>query len=169
MPLNMANSIASMASGQLGLRGDSSRFLVIFDYGEYDLGSWSRVGGLEVNYDMVEYRVGDSNQVWSVPGLTKYSKITLSRATGVDSAAVQKWLAETARKPKVFSGCIQLQSVFGIPLCEWTLKSFVPIGWKIAEMDSKAATVVTETLSLAHTGFLKDDLKFGTRKGGLRS
>ncbi len=168
MPLNMANSIASMASGQLGLRGDSSRFLVIFDDGKYDLGSWSRVGGLEVTYDSVEYRVGDSNQVWTVPGITKYKQITLSRATGPDSGLVQDWLAETSRHPKVFSGCIQLQTVVGIPLVEWTLKSFVPVGWKIAEMESKASTVVTETLTLAHTGFLSDDLKFGTGKGGLR-
>ena len=46
MPLNMANSIAGMASGLLGLHGDSSRFLVVFDDGKYDLGSWSKVGGL---------------------------------------------------------------------------------------------------------------------------
>ena len=106
--------------------------------------------------------------MWTIPGLTKYAKITLSRATGPDSRLVQEWLAETSRHPKVFSGCIQLQSIVGLPLCEWTIKNFVPCSWKIAEMDSKAATVVTETLQLAHTGFLSDDLEFGTGKGGLR-
>lgn len=168
MPLNLANSMASLVTGQLGLRGDSSRFLVIFDDSEYDLGSWSRVSGLGVQYDTVEYRCGDSNQVWTAPGIAKYSKISLSRATGLDSGKVQEWLSKTSRQPQVFSGKIQLQSVIGLPICEWTLKSFVPCGWKIADLDSKAQTVVTETLDLAHTGFLEDDLRFETKAGGLR-
>jgi phage tail-like protein len=166
MPLNMANSLASMAAGQLGLRGDSSRFLVIFDDGKYDLGSWAKVSGLQVSYEMAEYRCGDSNQVWKMPGNTKYSNITLSRATSIDSYLVQEWLAETSREPQVFSGCIQLQTIVGIPLCEWTLKSFVPCGWKITDVESKAATVVMESLELAHTGFLNDDLKLPGKPGG---
>jgi phage tail-like protein len=161
MPLNMGNSIASMAAGQLGLRGDSSRFLVIFDDSDYDLGSWARVSGLEVSYELAEYRCGDSNQIWTMPGNAKYSRITLSRATGIDSYVVQEWLAEAARKPRVFSGCIQLQSIVGLPICEWTLRSFVPAAWKIADVESKAQTVVMEMLTLAHTGFLDDDFKRG--------
>jgi hypothetical protein len=31
----------------------------------------------------------------------------------------------------------------------------------VADLDSKAATVVIETLDLAHTGFLEDDVKLG--------
>jgi phage tail-like protein len=167
MPLNMANSVSSMASGLLGLRGDSSRFIVVFDSGKYDLGSWSKVSGLTVSSDPIEYRVGDTNQIWSVPGITKYNKISLSRATTIDSGVVQQWLAETAKKPQVYSGCIQLHSSLGIPICEWVLKAFVPCGWKIADMESKASTIVMETLDLAHRGFLPDDLKLGGPGGGL--
>lgn len=157
MPLNVGNSLASMAAGQLGLRGDSSRFLVIFDDAEYDLGSWSRVGGLGVTWDLVEYRSGDTNQIWAMPGNAKYSKLSLSRATSMDSSKVQQWLVETNRNPRVFSGCIQLQTIVGLPLVQWDLKQFIPVGWKIADVESKAATVVMETLDLAHTGFLADD------------
>lgn len=166
MPLNMGNSLASMAAGQLGLRGDSSRFVVIFDDDKYDLGSWARVSGLQVTYEMAEYRCGDSNQVWKMPGAAKYSNITLTRSTSIDSHLVQEWLAETSREPQVFSGCIQLQTIVGVPLCEWTLKSFVPCGWKIADVESKAATVVMESLELAHTGFLADDLRLPRTRGG---
>lgn len=153
-----ARSIGSLVAGEFNLRGDSSKFLVVFDDGDYDLGSWSKVGGLNVTWDTLEYRTGDSNQVWTVPGSPKYSKISLSRATCPDSSFVQEWLAETSRKPKLFSGCIKLLSWTGIPLCEWPLKTFVPIGWKLADVETKAATVVMETLDLAHTGFLDDDL-----------
>lgn len=161
-----ARSMGSLVAGEFNLRGDSSKFLVVFDDGDYDLGSWSRVSGLNVSWDAVEYRTGDSNQVWTVPGTVKYSKLSLSRATCPDSRLVQRWLAETSKQPKVFSGCIKLLSWSGAPLCEWALKSFVPIGWKIADFETKAATVVVETLDIAHTGFLDDDLKLdGSGKG----
>lgn len=161
MPLNMANSVSSLAAGLLGLRGDSSRFLVVFDSGQYDLGSWSKVSGLSVSCDNIEYRTGNSNQVWTVPGMTKYTKISLSRATTMDSSVVQDWLVETSKNPKIYSGCIQLHSALGIPICKWVIKGFFPVGWKIADMDSKASTLVTETLDIAHRGFLPDDLRLG--------
>ena len=158
-----ARSLSSLVAGEFNLRGDSSKFLVVFDDGDYDLGSWSRVSGLNVTWDVLEHRTGDSNQVWTVPGAARYSKISLSRATCPDSSFVQDWLAETSKQPKLFSGCIKLLSWTGVPLCEWTLKSFVPIGWKLADVETKAATVVMETLDLAHTGFLADDLRLGSR------
>jgi len=153
--------LSSLAAGQFNLRGDSSKFLVVIDDGDYDLGSWSRVSGLNVQWDVMEYRAGDTTAIQTAPGLRKYSKISLSRATCVDSMAVQEWLANTAKTPQLYSGCIKLLSWAGAPLCEWRLKAFVPIGWKIADFETKAATVVMETLDIAHTGFLDDDKKFG--------
>ncbi len=159
-------SLSSLIAGEFNLRGDSSKFLVVFDDGEHDLGAWSKVSGLSVQWDMLEYRRGESTGVWTAPGLPKYQKISLSRATCPDSQLVQTWLGETAKQPKVFSGSIKLLSWAGLPLCEWNLKAFVPIGWKIADFDTKAATVVVETLDLAHSGFLDDDLKFPAPASG---
>ncbi len=161
MGLNGARSIASLAAGMFNMRGDSSRFVVIFDNSDYDLGAWSKVSGLNVSWDACEYRNGDDNDLWSAPGRPKYGKISLTRATCPDSMTVQEWLAETSKKPKAFSGSIKLLSWIGIPLVEWELKSFYPIGWKINDFETKAATVVLETLDLAHTGFLDDDQSLG--------
>jgi phage tail-like protein len=156
-----ARSVSSLIAGQFNLRGDSSRFLVVIDDSKYDLGAWSRVSGLAVTWDAMEYRVGDSTYLWSAPGVRKFSKISLSRATCPDSSLVQEWLAETVKKPKLYSGCIKLLDWAGLPLCEWRLTSFVPVGWKIADFETKAATIVMETLDLAHTGFLDDDVSLG--------
>jgi phage tail-like protein len=156
-----ARSLSSLAAGAFNLRGDSSKFLVVFDDSDYDLGAWSKASGLSVSWDSLEYRSGDSNDVWAVPGQPKYSKVSLSRATCPDTGFVQEWLAETRKKPKVFSGSIKLMTWIGLPLCEWTLKEFFPVGWKIADLDSKAATIVMETLEIAHTGFLDDDVEGG--------
>lgn len=152
-------SLLSMAQGTFDLRGESSKFVVQFDDSSYDLGAWSKVSGLGVKWDPIEYRTGNFSRAWSGPGVAKYSTISLSRATCFDSQAVQDWLAETTREPKVFSGAIKLLTPIGIALCEWTLEQFIPIGWKLADLDSKAATVVVETLELAHNGFLHDHFK----------
>lgn len=155
-----ARTVSSLVAGEFNLRGDSSKFLVVIDDGNYDLGSWSKVTGLNVTWDTLEYRVGDRTSIWTAPGQRKFGKISLSRATGMDSAAVQDWLADTARTPKAYSGCIKLLTWAGVPLCEWRMHTFVPIGWKIADFETKAATVVIETLDLAHCGFLADDIHF---------
>lgn len=171
MPLNGARSLASLASGMFNMRGDSSRFLVVFDNADYDLGSWSKVTGLNVSWDACEYRAGDRTEIWTTRGATKYGKVSLSRATCPDSATVQDWLAETSKAPRPFSGSIQLLSWLGVPLVKWDLKAFYPSGWRIADFETKAATVVLETLDLTHTGFLSDDVRLGAssapRAGGL--
>lgn len=159
MALNGARSIASLAAGMFNMRGDSSKFLVVFDNSTYDLGAWSKVSGLSVSWDACEYRNGDTKEIWTAPGLPKYSKLSLSRATCPDSMTVQEWLADTSKNPKPFSGNVQLLSWVGIPLVEWSFKRLFPVGWKIADFETKAATVVIETLDLAHTGFLNDDVK----------
>lgn len=153
-------SLGSMVAGELNLRGDSSRFLVVIDDSDYDLGFWSKVAGLGVTWDQLDYRSGESTALWTLAGRPKYKPISLSRATCPDSRVVQKWLAKTSKTPKVFSGSIKLLTWAGVPLCEWTLKEFVPIAWRLGDFESKQATVVMETLELAHTGFLDDDMKF---------
>jgi len=47
----------------------------------HDLGSWAKVDGLDVSWDIAEYRAGDGgNYRWYFPGNTKYSNIKLARA-----------------------------------------------------------------------------------------
>ena len=51
----------------------ANRFTVKVDApGEIDLGSWAKVDGLDVTFDVVEYRAGDAwNSRWYCPGATK--------------------------------------------------------------------------------------------------
>ena len=51
--------------------GMANRFTVVIDNGDYDLGSWSQVDGLDVKWDMAEYRAGDGgNDRWYFPANT---------------------------------------------------------------------------------------------------
>jgi phage tail-like protein len=135
-------------------------FVVQIDNTTYDLGSWSRATGLSVTWDKLEHREGNlGNYVLYLPGKTTYEPITLSRAAGAQSATVQRWLAQTSRNPQPLSGTIQLISpADGTPVVEWRLTEFFPIGWQIESFDPAASKPAVETLKIAHTGFLSDDL-----------
>jgi phage tail-like protein len=160
-PLGIAEQAGSTA-GSLTV-GMTHRYSVLIDNVAYHLGGWSRVTGLSVSWQQVEHRVGDrGNQVWLYPGATRYEPITLSRAAGPYSRVVQHWLTQTSKQPQPQSGTIQLVDFAGIPMVQWRLSEFFPIGWSVDSFDAAGAKPAIETLKLAHTGFLDDDLNSST-------
>ena len=80
------------------LLGMVMRFTVTVD--GQSLSSWSKASGLEVTWDLVEYRAGDNdNDRWIFPGLAKYPTVKLERAANeADSALVRTWLNNTSFK-----------------------------------------------------------------------
>lgn len=139
--------------------GMGHRYSVQIDHSLYDLGTWSKVSGLTVSWSPCEYRTGDEgNQVYILPGATKYEPIQLSRAACIQSRIVQQWLVATSRQPMPQSGTIQLVDFIGLPIVEWRLNEFVPVGWSIGEFDASTGRAAIETLKLAHSGFLPDQM-----------
>jgi phage tail-like protein len=135
----------------------SHRFVVSIDHSTYNLGTWSRVSGLQVSWNPCEYRVGNKgNQFWILPGTTKYQNIKLSRAACADSQTVQNWLAETSLNPTPLCGAIQLLGFGGTAVITWSLNEFFPVAWSIVDLDAGQGKPAIETLELAHTGFLDD-------------
>jgi|SRR5215469_5211908 len=139
--------------------GMGHHFSVVIDNPAFDLGTWSRASGLQVSWNICEYRVGDQgNQYWLIPGTTKYSNIKLSRAACVESNIVQMWLAQTSNNPTPLSGAISLVAMGGlVPLVTWKLNEFFPIGWSITDFDAEQGRAAIETLELVHGGFLFDE------------
>jgi phage tail-like protein len=137
--------------------GMSHHYAVLIDNVKYHFGDWSRASGLSVTWQQLEHREGENgNDVVYLPGATKYEPITLSRAAGPYSRMVQHWLSETSRSPQPQSGTIQLVNFLGLPMVQWRLSEFFPIGWSIESFDAAGAKPAIETLKLAHTGFLED-------------
>jgi phage tail-like protein len=134
-------------------------FVVSIDDPVYDLGTWSRASGLQVSWNICEYRVGDQgNKSWVIPGTTKYSNIKLSRAACIDSNDVQMWLAQTSTNPTPLSGAITLVLTTGlIPIVRWRLDEFFPVAWSITDFDADQGKPAIETLEITHGGFLFDD------------
>ena len=146
-------------AGGTPMVGMNHRYTVLIDNFAFDVGDWSRVTGLSVSWQQIEYRVGEhGNQLWIYPGTTRYEPITLSRAAGSYSHIVKSWLAQTSNNPQPQSGTIQLVDYLGTPLVQWRLNEFFPIAWSVETFDASGAKPVIETLKLAHTGFLEDDV-----------
>lgn len=147
---------ASMESLTIGM---SHHYAVLIDNVRYHFGDWSRASGLSVSWKQLEHRQEASgNYVQYLPGMTTYEPITLSRAAGPYSRVVQYWLSQTSKNPQPQSGTIQLVNFIGTPIVQWRLTEFFPIGWSIESFDAAGAKPAVETLKLAHTGFLDDNV-----------
>jgi len=143
--------------------GLGNRFKVtVVSPGKWELGSWAKADGLDVTWEVPEYRMGDGwNQRLFFPANTKYSTVKLTRAADSnDSPKVRQWLETNAKKH-------DLQSVIKVELCDsqgakvldWELKNIVIKKWQVTSMDAGSSSVAIETLEIDHEGFLDDDKK----------
>jgi phage tail-like protein len=147
---------------QIGL---ANRFHVKVDQGSYDLGSWQKCEGLDVTWEMPEFRAGDQgNMRWFFPANTKYKTIKLIRAATKDeSSKVREWLNKNAWTQGATRGgiTITLYDSFAAEILHWDLKNALPKAWNISNMDAGASQVAIETLEFDHEGFLDDEKMLG--------
>lgn len=141
--------------------GLANRFVVSMSgKSEYDLGSWSKAEGLDVAWDIAEYRMGDGgNDRLYFPGNTKYTNVKLIRGVSEETEKVKRWLNKNSWEMEVFTGSIQLFTTAAKKVTEWTLRDVMPAKWSITSFDAGASQVAMETLELVHRGFLEDERK----------
>ncbi len=117
---------------------------------------FQEVSGLDVEPQVTEYRQGN-NPLFStvkMPGLTKFSNVTLKKGLFPDDQKFQKWLAQikmnTISRQTV---TIRLLNESGQAEMVWTLQNASPTKITIADSESLDSDVVAvETLELAHEG-----------------
>ncbi len=139
--------------------GLANRFVVSMSgKSEYDLGSWTKAEGLDVAWDIAEYRMGDGgNDRLYFPGNTKYTNVKLIRGVSEETEKVKQWLNKNSWEMEVFTGSIQLFTTAAKKVTEWTLRDVMPAKWSITSFDAGASQVAMETLELVHRGFLDDE------------
>ena len=139
--------------------GLANRFKVTIDFPKpVDLGSWAKVDGLDVTFDVVEYRAGDAwNQRWYAPGATKYSTVKLSRAVSPDTKKVQGWLNDTALRYQPGNMIVVLLDAKNDKVMEWEMRAAMPSKWSVTGFDASASKLAYEQLDIVHLGFLADD------------
>lgn len=137
-------------------------FAVVVD--GHELGDWFRIDGLSVKFELAEYRAGDAkNHRWIEPSHTTYANVKLSRMTTLRyTSRLLAWVERTA-----FSSRKVTAQITGYPhwhnkhdaaySVQWNLRGVLPVMWSGPQFDAATGKPATETLELAHEGFLEGD------------
>lgn len=109
--------------------------------------------GFDTTIDVHEYREGgDNTTMRKLPGMAKYSNITLKRGL-TDDRELYDWmrggaLGTVERK----SGSIVVMDLAGNEKVRWNFVNAWPTKWSAPEFSAKGNDVAIETFELAHEG-----------------
>jgi phage tail-like protein len=122
-----------------------------------DQNAWafSSCDGLGCEVVMEQREEGGNNGfVWQLPTRLKYSNIKLSRPVTEDSVKITGWIAGMAAGVKRKTATIEARTLSGTVIARWSLLDVVPVRWTGPQLSADSPKVATETLELAHHGFL---------------
>src|SRR5437660_12869752 len=132
----------------------SPRFTVSID--GVDLGMWTKCEGLAVEYEVFEYQEGGHNDyVHRLPGRRKYTNVKLTRPLDKDSQTIVTWVSGMVSRVDRHEAEITVRDPDGHVVCRWNLTGVYPVKWTGPTLDAAGNQVATESLELAHNGFLE--------------
>jgi phage tail-like protein len=97
---------------------------------------------------------GNNGFVWQLPTRIKYGNVKLTRPVGRDSGKLTDWLAGFAGGVRRQTATISAMTVDGEVVASWELDGVVPVRWTGPSLSPESPKVATETVELAHHGFL---------------
>lgn len=130
-------------------------FLLTIDHQRHSLGRFYSCEGLGCEMVLEQREEGGTNDfVWQLPTRLKYSNIKLSRPVGPDTAMIADWFAKMNASYQPTTAVIAALSLSFVPVAAWSLEGVVPVRWTGPSLSLESPKVATETLELAHNGFL---------------
>ncbi|OGU76913.1 MAG: phage tail protein [Ignavibacteria bacterium RBG_16_34_14] len=116
---------------------------------------FSEVSGLDMQTEVIEYREG-SNPVYSsikMPGLKKYSNITLKRGlVKGDNEFFQWWNTIKLNTVERRDVVISLLNENHEPVINWKVVNAFPVKIQCSDLKASGNEVAIETLEIAHEG-----------------
>ena len=116
---------------------------------------FTEVTGLDMQVEAIEYREGSSPEYSKIkmPGMHKFSNITLKRGTMAGDSDFYKWvntinLTVSERRDIIIS----LLNEAHAPVMTWKAKNAFPVKVQASDLKSDGNEVAIETLELAHEG-----------------
>ncbi|MCZ7558481.1 MAG: phage tail protein [Bacteroidia bacterium] len=116
---------------------------------------FTEVTGLDMQVEAIEYREGSSPEYSKIkmPGLQKFSNITLKRGTFSGDKEFYAWIKtvslNTVERRDV---TISLLNEAHEPVVTWKVRNAFPVKVQASDMKSDGNEVAVETLELAHEG-----------------
>jgi phage tail-like protein len=117
--------------------------------------AFKEVSGLDIEFDVIEYRAGDSKEFTKVkmPGLRKSSDITLKKGIFVSDKKLWNWIGEVKMNTiKRRSVTISLLDEGGNPAQSWKLINAWPKKITVEGFKADGNSVAMETMILVHEG-----------------
>jgi len=117
---------------------------------------FSDCSGFGASNDPIEYREGGENRtVRKLPGLTKYTNITLKWGL-TDSRDLIDWFQKTVNgEIERKNGSIIVLDLEGKEKVRWNFFNAWPTKWDGPDFSAKGTDVSIETLELAHEGIVR--------------
>lgn len=132
----------------------ATRFKVVVTH--HDLGSFTSVEGLGAEVVIEQREEGGMNGfVHQLPGRIKYTNVKLTRPVNSDTAKIASWFASMNGAVKRTQAEIIAKNHDANPVYTWTLAGVIPVRWTGPSLSVESPKVATETLELAHHGFLE--------------
>jgi len=125
----------------------------VSDDGTAVRGSFAEASGLEVTIDPIEYRNGSEDiTVRKIPGLKKFSNITLKRGV-IGDLAFWNWIVEGMNGlVRRTEGSVLLLDENRREVMRWNFKRGWPSKWTGPGLNAKNNEIAMETLEICHEG-----------------
>lgn len=130
------------------------KFHFQIDWGGTKIG-FTEVSGLDVETEVVEYRHGASPEYvkTKMPGMQKYSNITLKRGTfATDNEYYDWWNTVKLNTIERRNITISLLNEDHAPVVVWKVKNAWPTKIQSTDLKADGNEVAIETMELAHEG-----------------
>jgi phage tail-like protein len=130
------------------------KFHFLVQWGGIRIG-FTEVTGLDIQAEVIEYREGSSPEYHKIkmPGMQKFSNITLKRGTIQGDSDFFKWMntinLTIAERRDII---ISLLNESHEPVMTWKAKNAFPVKVQASDLKSDGNEVAIETLELAHEG-----------------
>ncbi len=132
------------------------------------LGSWTKVEGLAIEYQVTEYREGGVNGfTHKLIGPAKYTNLRLSRPVNDMSDMLLLWLQSNLVKVVPQTMAITAMTAAGKEITTWNLAGVVPVKWNGPSLDIMSNAIATETLEVAYQEILGLGALGGALAGGM--
>ena len=123
---------------------------------QHDLGVFSACEGLGVEVVMEQREEGGNNSfIHQFPVRMKYTQVKLVRPLNSSSTKVAEWFASMAGDLSYSTAHISAMTQEGKVIAQWHLRDVLPVRWQGPSLNVDTAKAATETLELAHHGFLE--------------
>lgn len=122
-----------------------------------EVASFTSVDGLAAEYVVKTYEEGGENgYIHQLPGRMKYTNVKLTRPVDKGSKALAAWFSELGKAQTLSrrTATVIAYNDNREVVAEWSLKDVYPVRYTGPSFSAENGKVITETLELAHNGFL---------------